>query len=370
MSFLDFVFYGFIAVAGIQFLYLMGCFGKFALLKPDNNTPKSMGVSVIICAKNEAENLKKFLPSILAQKYPNFEVVLINDASTDNTLEIIEAYAAAYNNIKIVNVKNNEAFWANKKYALTLGIKASKNNHLLFTNADSQPASELWIHEMSACFTNQKSIVLGYGGYSKVKKSFLNKLIRFENLNNAIQYFSFANIGIPYMGVGRNLAYTKDEFFAANGFIHHMKIRSGEDSLFINQAATKRNTTICIAENSFNYSIPKTTFKDWITQKKRHTSIKKHFKLNHKILLVVLYSSQLLFWILASILFITTFKWQIVVGIFTARLILYYTIFGMSSKKLGEKDLILVLPFLEIFLMITQLTIFINNLYSKPTHWK
>ncbi|CAH8283878.1 cellulose synthase/poly-beta-1,6-N-acetylglucosamine synthase-like glycosyltransferase [Mariniflexile fucanivorans] len=370
MSLLDFVFYSFIVVVVIQVIYFIGFFGKFAFLKPQKTVTKNLEISVIICAKNEAENLKNFLPSILNQKYPNFEVVLINDASTDDTLEVIEIFAAQHSNIKIVDVKNIEAFWGNKKYALTLGIKASKHDYLLFTDADCKPLSEYWIQEMSACFNSEKSIVLGYGGYSKIKKSFLNKLIRFETLVTAVQYFSFAKVGIPYMGVGRNLAYTKDAFFKANGFINHIKVRSGDDDLFVNQVASKSNTAICVSENSFTQSKPKTTFNDWIKQKRRHISTAKHYKSSHKFLLALLYSTQLLFWIFATILLIATFKWQIVAALFVVRLILYYTVFGASAKKLNENDLVLALPFFEVFLIITQLTIFINNLISKPNHWK
>lgn len=370
MYFLDFIFYSFILVASVQVIYFIGFFSKFVLLKPANNTPKNFAVSVIICAKNEAEHLKNFLPSILSQKYPDFEIVLINDASFDNTLEVIETFAAHHKNIKIVDVKNNEAFWANKKYALTLGIKASKHDYLLFTNANCEPVSEYWIQEMSACFNKEKNIVLGYGGYKKIKNSFFNKLIRFENLVTAIHYFSFAKVGIPMMGIGRNLAYTKDEFFRVNGFINHIKVRSGDDSLFVNEAATRSNTEICITKNSFTRSIPKVSFKDWIVQKKRDSSTSKHFKLKHKLLLSIQYSTKLLFWLLATILFITTFKWQIVVIVFALRLITYYSILGISSKKLCENDLILLLPFLEVVLMSTQLAIFINNLFSKKNHWK
>ncbi|MBP0904450.1 glycosyltransferase [Mariniflexile gromovii] len=370
MSLLDFVFYGFIAVVVIQVIYFIGFFWKFTFLKPERTVPKSMDISVIICAKNEAENLKKFLPSVLSQKYPNFEVVLINDASTDDTLEVIETFAAEHSNIKIVDVKNIEAFWGNKKYPLTLGIKASKYDYLLFTDADCKPLSKYWIQEMSNCFVNEKSIVLGYSGYSKIKNSFLNKLIRYETVVTAVQYLSFAKTGIPYMGVGRNLAYTKEAFFKANGFINHIKVRSGDDDLFVNQVATKSNTAICITEDSFTQSTPKTTFNDWIKQKRRHISTAKHYKLSHKILLALLYSTQLLYWVFATILLVTTFKWQIVVALFLLRIILYYTIFGASSKKLDEKDLVLTLPLLEVFLIIIQLTIFINNLISKPNHWK
>lgn len=370
MGFLDFVFYGFIAVVIIQAFFYIFIFGKFAFFKQTKARSKNIAISVIICAKNEAENLKTFLPSVIEQDYPDFEIVLINDASNDDTLDVINDFSKLHNNIKIVNVKGIEAFWGNKKYALTLGIKAAKHDFLLFTDADCKPLSKHWIKAMSSHFSNEKSIVLGYGAYSKVKKSFLNKLIRFETLITAVNYFSFAKFGLPYMGVGRNLAYTRKEFFDANGFINHIKVRSGDDDLFINQIATKKNTAVCYSKNSFTESTPKTTFEEWFKQKRRHVSTAKHYKMKHKVLLALLYTSNLLFWLFALILFILLFKWEIVLVFFLIRIVLQYTILGISSKKLNEFDLLILLPFLEIFLIISQLIIFINNLISKPNHWK
>ena len=370
MGFLEVVCYTFFAVVFIQVIFYIFIFGKFAFLKPTKKEQAHRSISVIICAKNESENLKKFLPYILGQDYPNFEIVLINDASSDDTLEVMEAFSEKFENIKIVNVKNTEAFWGNKKYALTLGIKAAKFNHLLFTDADCKPVSKYWIREMSAQFNDEKSIVLGYGAYAKSDKSFLNKLIRFETLVTAIHYFSFANLGFAYMGVGRNLAYTKDEFFKANGFISHIKIRSGDDDLFVNQVANNQNTTICFSKDSFTESTPKTTFKEWAKQKRRHISTAKHYKVKHKVLLSAIYITNFLFWLLAFVLIAFLYKWQIVAAILLLRLVLQYAVFGSCAKKFNEKDLFLLLPFLEVFLIIFQLVIFINNLVSKPNHWK
>ncbi len=370
MILLDFIYYAFIVVVVIQVIFYVFFFGRFAFIKQRKVSQKNIAVSVLICAKNEAKNLKNFLPSIINQVYPDFEIVLINDASHDDTLDVIKQFSSQHKSIKVVDVKNIEAFWGNKKYALTLGIKAAKNDFLLFTDADCKPVSKYWIRNMSSHFSNKKSIILGYGGYSKVKNSFLNKLIRFETLMTAIQYFSFAKLGIPYMGVGRNLAYTKNEFFKANGFIGHIKVRSGDDDLFINQVAKKENTTICFSKNSFTESNPKTTFKDWFVQKRRHISTAKLYKTHHKVLLTLIYISQLLFWLLASVLLVTQHNWMIIIALVLFRISIQYSILGMSSKKLGETDLLFLLPFLEFFLIITQLTIFINNLISKPNHWK
>ncbi|MEP1488672.1 MAG: glycosyltransferase [Algibacter sp.] len=370
MSILDFVCCAFAGVVIIQVICHVFLFGKFAFIKSTKQIAKTPAVSVIICAKNESENLKSFLPAILSQAYSNFEIVLINDASSDDTLEVMQTFANKHANIKIVDVKSNEAFWGNKKYALTLGIKAAKHDYLLFTDADCKPASRSWISEMCSLFDTEKSIVLGYGGYSKIKNSFLNKLIRFETLVTAIQYFSFAKSGIPYMGVGRNLAYTKKQFFDAKGFMGHMKIKSGDDDLFINEAATQKNTALSFSKNSFTTSTPKKTFKTWITQKRRHVSTAKHYKPVHKYLLSIIYATNLLFWVLAAILLVLNFNWQIVLTLLLLRLVIQYIIYGISAKKLNENDLIIFIPFLEIFLITFQLVIFIRNLISKPEHWK
>ena len=143
----------FIAVVVIQFLYYIVFFGKFSFAKPQTTTPKRVPISVIVCAKNEEENVKNFVPLLTQQNYPDYEIVLIDDASSDDTLELFEAFEKQYSNVKLVKVENNEAFWGNKKFALTLGIKAAKNEYLLLTEAASYPNSSEWIKDMSSQFT-------------------------------------------------------------------------------------------------------------------------------------------------------------------------------------------------------------------------
>ncbi len=370
MQTLDIIFYTFIVVICVQTIYYLGIFSKFAFSKVKTPKPNDLPVSVIICAKNEADNLTHFLPSIIKQDYPNFEIVLINDNSHDETLDVMEHFQQLHNNIKIVNVKNVEAFWGKKKYALTLGIKAAKNEHLLFTDADCKPVSNQWIREMSSHFSDSKAIILGYGAYKRKKGSLLNQLIRFETLLTAMQYFSYACAGIPYMGVGRNLAYKSDTFYKANGFINHMDVYSGDDDLFVNETATSKNTAICASKNSFTMSPPKTNFNAWIRQKRRHISTAGRYKKKHKILLAIFYLSQILFWLLTIILLAFLFNWPIVLGLVGFRLLLQYIVIGKTAQKLNEKGLLPLLPFLEIVLISVQLTIFIQNKISKPHHWK
>lgn len=360
--------YVFVAVVFINCAFLI-LFSRFSFLKPKMNiSTEEYPISLIVCAKNEAENLKMNIPQWLDQTYSNFEIILINDSSYDDTLEIMESFALKDPRVKIVNVKNNEAFWGNKKYSLTLGIKAAKNKRMLFTDADCTPASKLWMKEMTSHFTTDKQLILGFGAYQKLP-GLLNKLIRYETLLTAIQYFSYAKSKIPYMGVGRNLAYTSNLYYENNGFMSHMKILSGDDDLFVNEAATSKNTTLCFTKESFTVSTPKKSWKEWFAQKRRHISTAKHYKTQHQFLLSLYYISQVLFWLI-GVLAVFLIDWKIPVIIIAFRFLFQWIVIGKSAIKLGQKDLIYLIPIWELFLLLIQMSIFISNSTTKKTTWK
>jgi glycosyltransferase involved in cell wall biosynthesis len=345
-------------------------FGQFSFAKKQTIQPKKLPISIIICAKNEEENIKKYFPLIAAQNYPDYEIVLIDDASSDETLELFEAYEKEYANVKLVKVQNNEAFWGNKKFALTLGIKAAKNEYLVFTDADCYPVSNDWLLQISSQFTKDKTIVLGYGAYEKVKNSFLNKIIRFDAVVNVTQYFSWAKLGKPYMGVGRNLAYKKSEFFNVRGFMDHMKIRSGDDDLFVNQAASAANTEILFSPESFTLTAPKTTFKDWLSQKRRNAATAKFYKGFDQFQLGFFLFSKVSFFILAILLLIFQYQWIVISSIIAFRYLFTWITLGYAASKLKEKDVMYWYPMIELILIFTQITVFIKNIFSKPVHWK
>jgi glycosyltransferase involved in cell wall biosynthesis len=367
---LNIIFFVFVGVIILQLAYYIGVLGKFAFAKPQPATPKRIPVSVIVCAKNEAEKVKKFVPLLAGQNYPDFEIVLIDDASSDETLDIFEEFEKQYPNIRLVKVENNEAFWGNKKYALTLGIKAARKEYLLFTDADCYPAGKDWLMQMSSQFTMSKTIVLGYGAYEKVKGSFLNKIIRFDAMQMAAHYFSWAKAGRPYTAEGRNLAYKREEFFKVNGYIDHMSIRTGEDALFINQAATQKNTTISFAPESFTYCEAKQTFKAWRQKKRREQFVTAFFRPFDKLHIRFYHISQLAFFILAIALAVLQYNWMFLVPAITVRYIGTWVVMGYSATKLKEKDVAWWYPVMEIILIFTNINVFFTNIFSKPVHWK
>lgn len=355
----------------IQFYFYLGKYLRLILYKPKFISTKQEPVSVIICAKNEEENLKNNLPFILEQNYPDFEVIVVNDCSGDNTEIVLAEMKLKYPHLKVTTIVEDERFPHGKKLALTIGIKAAKNEILLMTDADCKPKSSNWITNMQRNFTNGIDIVLGFGGYSK-KKGFVNSFIRFDTLIIAIQYFSYALTKKPYMGVGRNLAYRKSLFFKHKGFASHIKYLSGDDDLFINEAGTKTNTAIEFSYDSHTISEPKSNFKDWFVQKRRHLTTGARYKLKHKFFLGLEYISRIFFYAMfVTMLIMFPNIVGISISIFLFKTFLQLTIIKLSMKRLNEKDLLLTSPAYDIMIPFINIGLFISNYFiTKKNKWK
>ncbi len=367
MSVLQIIFFLLISATALQLIYYIVVYSQFAFAKIKKQASNTEGVSIIVCTKNQAELLNNFVTAITSQNHPNFEIVIINNSSTDHTVDAIEQLKKKHTNIKAVNVKNNEAFWGSKKYALTLGIKAATHNQLLFTQVNCIPDNNNWISDMSSYFNDKKTIILGHS-YYKSKANFINKLIRFETLITATQYFSLAKIGLPYKGIGENLAYTKTTFFDNNGFVNHMENRLGEDDLFVNEVANSKNTTICFNQSSFTQKKLNSNLKYWWSNKRRRYQTLKSYKFLHKLLLFVFYLTQLLFYTLTPILLLNNFETDSVLIIIGAKFITQYFILGFSAKKIKHSETLFLLPILEPILVLSQFILFTSSYLSKPRY--
>lgn len=346
--------------------YYFAVFGKFAFFKPQPATNNRLEpVSVIIAARNEFDNLQKNLLTILEQDYPDFEVVVVNDCSWDGSQAWLEELQKSQPRLKISQIIEQEKYPTGKKFAVTMGIKAAKYDLLLFTDADCEPASDQWIRNMQSRFTPGKDIVLGFSPYRKTK-GFLNQFIRFETLITAQFYFSMALRNNPFMGVGRNLAYRKDLFFKHKGFASHQHIMSGDDDLFINQAATTTNVAIEIDSASFVNTDAKTTFDSWSNQKSRHMTTGKYYKTEHKRVLGTYYSAIILYYtFVATNLIVNIYTWPIVVGIFAVKYISQSVVFYFSGKKLKYQSLVFNLLVLDIVYLLYMVVYGTKGLFSK-----
>lgn len=357
----------------IQLYYIIFVYGKLSLHKVRSYQEQDQfdPISVIICAHNEQKNLQQFLTSILEQDYPQFEVIVVNDYSTDETKWVLKDFQEKYENLKIVDIKEHIRLKHGKKFAVTLGIKSAIYEKLVFTDADCNPNSNNWLKETAGALSQpNKEIVIGYSPYFKYK-GFLNKLIRFETTHTAMSYLSYALKKDAYMAVGRNMGYTKKLFFSKKGFASHMHIKSGDDDLFVNENATKKNVALSIHPDAIVYSEPKTTWKTYYKQKARHSGASVIYKKRHQRMLGTQLITSFLFYcalILTAIIF--PHYWYIPLAAYLIRLITQILVFRSIYRKLAVFDLIWWLPLLDI---IYYFYICINGLFNrkkKSISWK
>lgn len=354
----------------VQLIYYWFIYGKIAFFKQKNEFVRSdQPVSVIVCARDEYYNLKENLPLLLTQDYSVYEVVVVDHGSEDETKYLLRDLSDQYPHLKIVSLPQDLNFFTGKKFPLSIGIKSAKYDVLLFTDADCIPRSNQWVRRMAANFTEGTEIVLGYGAYQK-KKSLLNLLIRFDTLRIAMNYLGFARSGMPYMGVGRNMAYRKSLFYRQNGFISHYRIQSGDDDLFINKAATPKNTRIAIQSDAHTVSVPKSSVSLWIRQKRRHLLTGGYYRPGHKLALGLFAFTQVAFWACTIVLLVFWYQPVIVAGLAGLRLFTQLFITGKVMRKLSERGFLLLVPFFELFLMIISPLLAFANMFKKPVKWR
>lgn len=366
----EWAFFILVGVGVIQLFYYLFFFLRVALFKSkDKFQSQTHPVSVVICTRDEAHNLEGNMPGILAQKYPTtHEVVVVNDNSFDDTKYFLEELQKVFKHLNPITLTQEAKHIPGKKWPLSVGIKSSKYEVMLLTDADCRPASEWWIQKMQDAYHDGKELILGYGAYDK-KPGLLNKLVRWETYLTAVQYFSYALAGIPYMGVGRNLSYRKDLFYKVKGFSSLNHIPGGDDDLFVNKVANKSNTAIVLDPDAFTLSVPPKDFAAWWRQKTRHYSTAKYYKPLHKFLLGSFSISHLLFYPLLVVAAIF-YSWQLALIVYSVRLLVQGIVLYYTLRRFNEKDLFPLYWLLDIWQWFYYI-LFSVSLAKKPsTTWK
>lgn len=345
---------------GVQIAYWVIVFRRLAFdhIPVGSGIQPGEGVSVIICARNESANLIRNLPLILQQQFDPYEVIVVDDHSSDNSVKILLDFQKNSTILRVVPIQVSTR--PGKKEALALGISMAKYKWLLLTDADAVPSGNQWIAGMCAAVAKNTSIVLGYGPYM-AEKGFLNLFIRFEAFWTALQYLSFARIGLPYMGVGRNLMYEKPLFTASAGFTSHANLASGDDDLFIRDVATASNTSISIDPGSFVYSRAKQNFLDYFRQKQRHLSTATRYRFLHQVLLGGISMSHFSFIILVLWSLCTAY-WQWGLWLYAIRLFVAWPIIYKASRRLKDSDMAIWFPLLD-FTMLFFYLVFSPSLF-------
>lgn len=354
----------------IQWVYWLVVFRRVAHWQPVRiGNQSATPVSVVLCARNEAANLRKNLITLLIQNYQAaWEVLVIDDASTDDTPQVLAALQQIYPHLRVERVtqKNN----VGKKAALEFGIKSARYDWVLLTDADCAPVSNAWISNMMCCIENENvQIVLGYSPYQR-QAGWLNRFIRYETIYTAMQYGAWAMMGLPYMGVGRNLLYQKELFINNSNFNAHRHLASGDDDLFINRVATASNTRLCLLPETWVVSEPKNTWRGWYRQKTRHYSTGTYYRPVHQLILGAWSASLLWTWGLGGLLLWSDWWQWVAIGMLT-RSALVCWVMWKNTEQLGEKDLRWFVWLFDFFVAIYYL-IFVPALFFRTNRnlWK
>jgi len=338
----DSLLYALCAFVLIQLFYYLFIFTRLAFYgKSTNYGSDSPGVTVLVCALNEKENLMELLPLLDAQEYPEFEVILLDDRSDDGSEEFMRENIHGWKHIRYIRINDEFTHVTPKKYALTVGMKQARYPIALMTDADCRPNSVHWITAMTSQLNDEKGIVIGFSPYEK-EAGLLNWFIRCETFYTAVQYLSFSLAGLTYMGVGRNIMYKTQLFFANKGFYRHRHIMGGDDDIFLNEVSTSTNSAISIEPESFVYSKPKTTWSAWLRQKRRHLAVSQFYRKRNKLMLGILSSSHVAVWSLSFLIlgFALFYKdifllkeLALVVGV---RWIIQWILFFIINRKLDR----------------------------------
>jgi len=367
------IFYTFWIFAGlvlIQLIYTIVFFGRLAFRKPAAKNPQLPPVSIVIAARNESDNLFENLPKILDQYYPaEFEVVVVNHQSIDDSKYLLDALQRSYPHLVVMEVERSKHLKASKKLPLTLGIKKARFEHLILTDADCSPSSDHWLVRMAEQFSEQKELVLGFGPY-KPEPGFLNKVIRFDTTMIAVHYFSMAINGMPYMGVGRNMAYTKSLFNSVKGFKSHYALASGDDDLFVQQTATRKNTAVQLSTDSFMYSDAKSTWETFVLQKARHYSTASRYNFFKKTMLGI-YPGTMWMLLISFVILVSQANWWIhAVAGFGLVLLLKWWLLGKCFQRLKSNKFIAALPILDLVYVVALPFFYYSTLQKRSSQWK
>lgn len=299
-------------------------------------------VSVIIYAHDEVDNLRNNLVSILEQDYPQFEVIVVNDGNADDTDDYLTTLRERYPHLYHSFVPDSSRYISHKKLAVTLGIKASRYDWLVFTDANCHPQSDQWIRMLARNFTPQTQIVLGYSNYAQ-GNSWLHKRMAFDNLFTYMRHLGFALLHRPYMGIGRNLAYRKELFYTFKGFSAHLNLLRGDDDLFVNQTATSQNTRVETTPSSVIHMPPIGRYKDWKEEKIGYASTAHLYSGVQRYILGTETATRIFFyaaWIATAICGLLHHHWvmaSIAILFFILRTVLQAVVINRTAHRLGEE---------------------------------
>ncbi len=216
----------------------------------DNNLPP---VSIIIASHDDATQLEKHLPVLLQQEYPvQYEVIVVIEKGEHEVEDVLKRIQYQYDqqagnaHLYVTYIPETSRYMSRRKLAITLGVKAAKNEWLLLTNSDCEPASSQWLATMARNCGDDKSLVLGYASYDDETSSFK----RYERFYHFC-YLMRESQGKAYCTNCPNLMFRKSQFMEQEGYLGNLNLVRGEYDFLVNKYAEAGNTVVEIAPEAW-----------------------------------------------------------------------------------------------------------------------
>lgn len=348
----------------------VGCCKKDVVTRKTGGGASHPSVSVVMVVHNEAEYLKKSLPYLLEQDYPDFEVVVVDYTSTDDTHFVLRVCSENYPQLKPITIKHDVNMFQGRKYPLSIGIKSAKKEVILLTDAESTPRTFDWIRRMVEGYRGGAEIVEGYN-LVKSNGKLLGAFQQYENMVYNASYLGAAMMGKPYTASGRNLSYRRDFFFKSGGFISHYSIPDGDDDLFVNQNANSRNTSLVLNSDAVVESEARSTFHQWHLDRSHRLYTRRYYGLKDKLMLSIYPLSQIVFLAALVLLFVgQIFPWEILLGVLLLKIIWQIVCLIPIAKKFEIKRIHFFAPFFEFYFLFANTFLTCFALRSKNKQWR
>jgi glycosyltransferase involved in cell wall biosynthesis len=320
----------------IQLYYYLFIFRKVGSKRRTQATEHTgEPVSVIICVKDDSINLSKILPLLLQQNYPEYEVIVVNDNSSDDSEEILKLAQNQYPHLQIRNLVAHKSVHG-KSVVLGVGIKAAKYNRIVVTDVACLPSTD-WLKSVSTGFDSE--IVMGYTRYIAV-----GKFVRIANYYESLFQLGYALNRRPYTASGENDSFRKELFFA-KGFNPLLRKPEKVEQVFFNSVMNKTNTSVVLLPDAIVASEKHLSVGNWCLECSLNLFSKRLFRRGARHVKSPEMISKTLFYISCIVAIIMSINetplLASIVGVFLLRLIIQIFVFVSTQKRLGEKRLLL-----------------------------
>ena len=294
------------------------------------------GVSVILTCANKGELLKQNLEAFLNQDYPDYEVIVVDECSEDDTQEVLSDLQKQYAHLKTTRIFPDTKFRSTKKLAINIGILAARNDILLFTDIKCQPESKHWVREMQSAFDDRTAVVIGYAT-DPVEKNILG-IRRYFRFLWFWKTLLLVRCRMYVSGNGYNMGYRKKYYLEKRGFTGNTQEYIGFDSQMVKVLSLKGEVRV-VKQKDARIRIGDESRKAWKDDCSYHYADKRGWPWKARLWSNVGFIVEGGLYLLAFYFIISTILWKYAAILTILTFLMDLIVINTCLKHLGQRKL-------------------------------